>query len=77
LTAFNKVGITSEFLGIKKFIIRSCIIYRSQIPQNFEIWCWRRMEKISWADHVKNGHILQRVQEERNVLHTIKRRKAN
>jgi len=19
----------------------------------FEMWCWRRMEKISWANHVK------------------------
>ena len=21
---------------------------------SFEMWCWRRMEKISWADHVRN-----------------------
>jgi len=20
----------------------------------FEMWCWRRMEKISWTDHVRN-----------------------
>jgi hypothetical protein len=20
---------------------------------SFEMWCWRRMEKISWTDHVK------------------------
>jgi len=20
--------------------------------ENFEVWCWRRMEKISWIDHV-------------------------
>jgi len=45
--------------------------------KRFEIWCWKRMEKISWTDHVKNGHILQKVKEERNVLYTIKRRKAN
>jgi hypothetical protein len=22
--------------------------------ESFETWCWRRMEKISWNDHVKN-----------------------
>jgi len=20
--------------------------------ESFEMWCWRRMEKISWTDHV-------------------------
>jgi hypothetical protein len=41
------------------------------------MWCWRRMEKISWTDRVRNAEILHRVKEERNILHTIKRRKAN
>jgi uroporphyrinogen-III decarboxylase len=45
--------------------------------ENFEMWCWRRMEKISWTDRVKNKDVLHRVKEERNILHTIKRRKAN
>jgi hypothetical protein len=21
---------------------------------SFEMWCWRRMEKISWTEHVRN-----------------------
>jgi hypothetical protein len=21
--------------------------------ESFEMWCWRRMEKISWTDHVR------------------------
>ena len=25
---------------------------------SFEIWCWRRMEKISWTDHVRNEEVL-------------------
>jgi len=45
--------------------------------ESFEMWCWRRMEKISWINHVRNEEELQRVEEERNILHTIKRRKAN
>ena len=34
------------------------------------------MEKISWPDRVRNEG-LHRVQEKRNILHKIKRRKAN
>jgi hypothetical protein len=33
--------------------------------------------EISWTNHVRNEEVLQRVKEDRNILHTIKRRKAN
>jgi hypothetical protein len=45
--------------------------------ESFQMWCWRRMEKISWKDRVNNEAVLHRVKEERNILHTIRRRKAN
>jgi hypothetical protein len=45
--------------------------------ESFEMWCWRIMEKIIWIDRVRNEEVLHRVKEERNVVHTIKRRKAN
>ena len=45
--------------------------------ESFEMWCWRRMEKISWTDHVRNKDILHRVKEQRNILHEIRKRKAN
>jgi hypothetical protein len=32
---------------------------------------------ISWTDHVRNEEEIEKVKEERNILHTIKRRKAN
>ena len=35
------------------------------------------MEKISWTDLVKNEEVLLGVKEERNILDTIKPRKAN
>jgi hypothetical protein len=35
------------------------------------------MEKISWTDRVRYEEVLHRVKEERNIVHTIKRRKAN
>jgi hypothetical protein len=44
---------------------------------SFEMWCWRRMEKISWTDRVRNEEVLHRVEEERNILRTVKRRKTN
>jgi len=41
------------------------------------MWCWRRMEKISWTDHMRNEDVLLRVKEQRNILHEIRKRKAN
>jgi hypothetical protein len=35
------------------------------------------MEKISCTDHVRNEEVLHRVIEQRNILHEIRRRKAN
>ena len=35
------------------------------------------MEKISWTNHVRNEEVLLRVNEQRNVLHQIRKRKAN
>jgi hypothetical protein len=35
------------------------------------------MEKISWTDHVRNEEVLLRVSEQRNILHGIRKRKAN
>jgi hypothetical protein len=26
--------------------------------ESFEMWCWRRMEKSSWSDHVRNNEVL-------------------
>ena len=40
---------------------------------SFEMWCWRRMEKISWTDHVRNEEVLLRVNEQRNILHEIRK----
>jgi hypothetical protein len=41
------------------------------------MWCWRRMEKIIWTDHVRNEDVLLRVKEQRNILHEIRKRKGN
>ena len=27
----------------------------------FEMWIWRRMERVKWADKIKNAVVLERV----------------
>jgi hypothetical protein len=40
--------------------------------ESSEMWCWRRMEKISWTYHVRN-EVLLGVKEQRNILHEIRK----
>ena len=35
------------------------------------------MEKISWTDHVRNEEVLLTVNGQRNIVHEIRKRKAN
>jgi len=46
--------------------------------QAFEMWIiWRKMEKISWTEHVSNEEVLSLVNEQRCLVHVIKQRQAN
>jgi hypothetical protein len=45
--------------------------------ESFEMWCWRRIEKISWTDRVRNEEVLLRVKEQRNILLKISKQQAN
>jgi hypothetical protein len=65
-----------------KYYIWSIALYGAETwtlgkVDSFDMWCWRRMEKISWTDRVRNEEVLHRGKKERNIPHTIKRRKAN
>lgn len=40
-----------------------------------EMWCWRRMEKVSWTEHRTNLEVLAQVREERRLTHQIKTRR--
>jgi hypothetical protein len=44
--------------------------------ESFEMCCCRRTE-ISWTNHVRNEEVLLTVQDQRNILHGIIKRKAN
>jgi hypothetical protein len=41
------------------------------------MWCWKRMEKISWTDHVRNEEILHTVKEDENIVHKTEKNKGN
>ena len=52
-----------------KFYIWSIALYgaknldtsesKPEISGKFDVWCWRRMEKMNWADRVENEEILR------------------
>jgi len=41
----------------------------------FEVWIWRRMEKISWLDKVTNEEVFGRVNEDGQILNSVWQRK--
>ena len=43
----------------------------------FEMWVWRRMERVSWEDKKTNEEVLCSVGEERSLIDTIRKRKKN
>ncbi|KAJ4436026.1 hypothetical protein ANN_18652 [Periplaneta americana] len=43
----------------------------------FEMWIWRRMERVKWTDRIRNEAVLERVDKERMMLKLIRRRKRN
>jgi hypothetical protein len=62
--AFNKkkTCFTSKMdLNLRKKLVK-CYIWSIAL-YGAETWCWRRMEKISWTDRVRNEEVLHRVKE--------------
>jgi hypothetical protein len=45
--------------------------------ERLEMSCWRRIEKINLTNSVRNEEVSHTVKKERNILHTVKRRKAD
>ncbi|GFG29807.1 hypothetical protein Cfor_00237 [Coptotermes formosanus] len=54
---------STALCGAETWTLRK--VYQKYL-RSFEMWCWRRTDKISQTDR-----------EEWNILHTVKRRKAN
>jgi hypothetical protein len=45
--------------------------------ESFEMWCWRRIEKIKWSEKVTNEQVLECIGGKRTLLNNILRRKPN
>ena len=45
--------------------------------ERFEMWCCRRIEVIIWTDGLESEDVLQRIAENKIMLHTIKQKKPN
>src|SRR6218665_3700112 len=43
----------------------------------FEMWIWRRMERISWTEHISKEEVLTLVGDERSLISTIRARQRN
>ena len=41
--------------------------------ESFEMWCWRRINQISWTYRVRNEDVLLRAKEQRSILHEIRK----
>jgi hypothetical protein len=43
-------------IGVGGLKYRTLYCYQKHL-ESFEMCCWRRMEKISWTNHVRNGNV--------------------
>src|SRR6218665_3545927 len=60
--------------GSETWIMRKEDIKRLEA---FEMWIWRRLEKISWMEHRTNEEILKMVDEKRSLIGIIRSRQRN
>jgi len=73
-SCYQVIGLKKE---IHKVLLLSVSFYGAEtwtllkvdqkLLKSFKMWCWRKMEKISWTDRVRN-ELLQRFKEKRNIL---------
>jgi hypothetical protein len=43
--------------------------------ESFEMWCYRRILKISWVDKITNEEVIRRINNDPEVILNIKKRK--
>jgi hypothetical protein len=56
--------------GAESWILRKEV---QKYLESFETCCWRRTEKISRTNYVRNEEVLQKVKEEMNILQIIQK----
>ena len=67
---------SAKCFGTLVTIIRVSYTIDQKYRESFEMLCWRKTEKISCTDRVRN-EVLQRVKEGRIILRTINRRNTD
>jgi hypothetical protein len=60
--------------GCETWTLRKTEIQRLEA---FEMWIWRRMEKIGWTEKKTNAEVLKDIGQKRNFITTILKRKKN
>ena len=60
--------------GCETWVMSKEVIERLE---SFEVWGWRRLEKVSWEDKMSTEEVLEAVVERRRIVETIVRRKKN
>jgi len=57
-----------------------CWTLKKDVPDRlkaFEMWVWRRLERVRWTEKCSNDEVLRRVNERRCIVETIVGRKKN
>ena len=60
------------FYGCETWIIGA---QENRRLEAFEMWCYRRILKVRWVDHVTNEEILNKIGERRNFWQNLKKRR--
>lgn len=63
---------SSLFYGCETWTLKTAMMNRLEA---FEMWCYRRILRISWVDKISNVRVLRRLNQERELLRIVKRRK--
>jgi len=53
------------------------LVSSAVLDMQMGLLCLIQYDSLSWTDRVRNEVVLLGVKEERNIIHTVKRRKAN
>ncbi|KAJ4432674.1 hypothetical protein ANN_21297 [Periplaneta americana] len=66
-------------LLLPDLVWKTCLFTTEKLDKKrieaFEMWIWRRMERMKWRDGIRNEVVLERVGEERMMLKLIRKRK--
>ncbi|KAJ4433177.1 hypothetical protein ANN_15434 [Periplaneta americana] len=66
----NRATWTLEKTLVCPGLLNLVVFAHTTPPKAFEMWIWRRMERVKWTDRIRNEAVLERVSEERMTQKT-------